>query len=150
MLLSFCDEYRTQSYGSWMGLMGRVEKNCIWFPTRMSLVAMDTKTRSISFGLRRPTPPRLGGSRLTLFLVSEDKLRTVNDLRGLMPNLSTLLINAGHLIVEAVRPVTDANHLSSPLVALLSMPAFVSLIQATLSSTLNTLAMTHLALSLTR
>ena len=84
MLLSFCDEYRTQSYGSWMGLMGRVEKNCNWLPTRMSLVAMDTKTRSISFGLRRPTPPRLGGSRLNLFLVSEDKLRTVNDLRGLI------------------------------------------------------------------
>ncbi len=64
--------------------MGRVVKNCNWFPTRMSLVAMDTKTRSISFGLRRSKPPRLGGSRLNLFLVSEDKLRTVNDLRGLV------------------------------------------------------------------
>jgi hypothetical protein len=88
MLLSPCDEFRTQSYGSWMGLMGRVEKNCNWFPTRMSLVAMDTKTRrrreAFSFGLRRPTPPRLGGSRLNLFLVSEDKLRTVNDPRGLI------------------------------------------------------------------
>ena len=69
---------------------------------------------------------------------------------ALSSNLFTLLINAGHLIVDAVRPVTDADHLSSLPVTLLSMPAFVSLIQATLSSTLNTLAMTHLALSLTR
>jgi len=68
---------------------------------------------------------------------------------ALSSNLFALLINAGYLIVDAVRHVTDADHLSSPPVALLSMHAFVSLIQATLSSTSNTLAMTHLALSLT-
>jgi hypothetical protein len=69
---------------------------------------------------------------------------------ALSSNLFALLINAGHLIGDAVRHVTDADHLSSPPVALLSMPAVVSLIQATLSSRSNTLAMTHLALYLTR